>query len=125
MNSQVIYSALLVLSFIMLFSAFIPSLSENENIIMFPLAVVVFLLFNTRNVNNTYLNLLGDASYSIYLTHGFIVMLFGNLIKRFDFSLLTLCSLVFLPFVFSLVLGVYFYRVVELKVIYKSKLIFS
>ena len=92
---------------------------------MFPLAVVVFLLFNTRNVNNTYLNLLGDASYSIYLTHGFIVMLFGNLIKRFDFSLLTLCSLVFLPFVFSLVLGVYFYRVVELKVIYKSKLIFS
>lgn len=125
MSELRVYLFFVFLSLLMTFFAFISAFNIHENLIMYPLAVIVFLLFNTHNINNKYLNLLGDASYSIYLTHGFLVMLFGNIIKRFDFPFLYVFISAIIPFCCSLIVGVYFYRYVELKVIYKSKLIFN
>ncbi|ELH1124035.1 acyltransferase [Escherichia coli] len=116
---------IVVICIFLLFYVFDPNCSMKPDFIMYPLSALIFLLFNSCNINNRTLNLLGDSSYSIYLTHGFIVLLFGNIIKRLDVNYNYALLFSSLPFIFTIMIGVYFYKYVETKVIYKSKLIFS
>jgi exopolysaccharide production protein ExoZ len=69
---------------------------------------------------NRWMLLLGDASYSIYLTHGLAYMAVGMLINHFVFLKQTQPDLfLILSIVFALITGVVFYKFIERPVLKK------
>lgn len=116
-ENKLFLGSLFFCSFILLTLAFIPAFIIEPDVIMFLLAIIIFIQFYTCRINNLWLNKLGDASYSIYLTHGFVVLLYGHVIKRMNFDIIYLILLSSIPFILSLLVGVFFYQLVELRLI--------
>lgn len=79
-------------------------------------AGLLFLELNQRLQFNRQLILLGDASYSIYLTHYFALTVFTKLwyMSRLPFP----DVFIFLAVVFAILIGTIFYIVVEKKLLY-------
>lgn len=78
-------------------------------------AIIFFLAWFARGSCNKYLIILGDSSYSLYLCHTFIVMGFGVVCKRFNFSIVTLSIIGVLTIILSVLVGMISYFLFEKK----------
>ncbi|GAB2945640.1 hypothetical protein GCM10011328_23350 [Hafnia psychrotolerans] len=80
------------------------------------LSVGLFLLFFAKGSNYKAFSVLGDASYSLYLSHGFVVMGYGVVCKTFNFSLPILFIAGVVTIFTSVVIGVLSYYFIERKI---------
>lgn len=87
-----------------------------KNIPMGLMSLGLFLLFFVSKSNYKNLSVLGDASYSLYLSHGFIVMGYGVVCKTFNLSLPMLFISGVVTIFASAAIGVLGYYLIERKV---------
>lgn len=89
---------------------------EYKEIAMGLLSAGLFLLFFAKASNYKALSVLGDASYSLYLSHGFVVMGYGVVCKTFNFSLPILFIAGVVTIFASVVIGILSYYFIERKI---------
>lgn len=101
----------LALSDILLFCGFYLIFPKNENpIIVATLVIAVLLLDKIQFPANRFLTKLGDMSYSIYLCHPFV----GILFRKFKTDTLQMSAMVFvLQILVVIVLSYFCYRLIE------------
>ncbi|SEA24022.1 hypothetical protein SAMN02982996_01213 [Lonsdalea quercina] len=78
-----------------------------------PIFVVLFSACSLEGWTSRALMLIGDASYSIYLAHGFVTMTLSMLMKKLAVSDINQTAVIILTTLVSLVFGIVAYRVVE------------
>ncbi|HIF5903049.1 TPA: acyltransferase family protein, partial [Raoultella ornithinolytica] len=88
---------------------------EFSKVSMALFAIIFFLAWFARGSCNKYLIILGDSSYSLYLCHTFIVMGFGVVCKKFNFSIMTLSVIGMLTIILSVIVGLLSYFLFEKK----------
>lgn len=88
---------------------------EFSKVSMALFAIIFFLAWFSRGSCNKYLIILGDSSYSLYLCHTFIVMGFGVVCKKFNFSVMTLSVIGMLTIILSVIVGLLSYFLFEKK----------
>lgn len=91
---------------------------QSKEFAMGVLAIGLFLLFLAKGEGYQKLSILGDASYSLYLSHGFVVMGYGVLCKTFSLPLSVLFIAGALTVVTSVFIGVLSYFLIESKIQY-------
>ncbi len=84
--------------------------------LMVILGLSFFLLVFIKGSGLKRLKILGDASYSLYLSHSFIVMAYGVICKKFSFSMPVLFVFGVMTIIISLLVGVVSYYLVEVKI---------
>ena len=113
---SVIYLAVSICILCFYILAFTGFTQEYKEIAMALLSLVLFTLFLAKGGDCKKLSVLGDASYSLYLSHGFVVMGYGVLCKTFSFSMLTLFIAGILTVLMSVLIGLLSYYLVEKKI---------
>ncbi|OSN02098.1 hypothetical protein AU490_01825 [Lonsdalea populi] len=78
-----------------------------------PIFIVLFSACSLEGWTSRALMLIGDASYSIYLAHGFVTMTLSMLMKKLSVSDINQTAVIILTTLVSLAVGMIAYRVVE------------
>lgn len=76
-------------------------------------SMLIFMAFFVYNIKTRLLSIIGDASYSIYLSHTFIVMAYGIVSKSSRFSSNTLLIMSIFVFFGSIAFGIASYYLIE------------
>ncbi|NBJ33769.1 acyltransferase family protein [Serratia fonticola] len=76
-------------------------------------ATLIFFIFFASNIKTYLLSIIGDASYSIYLSHTFIVMAYGIISKSSRFSPNLLLIMSVFVFLASIAFGIASYYLIE------------
>ena len=80
------------------------------------LGLCFFLLVFVKGSGLKKLRVLGDASYSLYLSHGFVVMAYGVICKKFNFSMPMLFLLGVMTVIVSVFVGIVSYYLIEVRI---------
>lgn len=90
--------------------------NSNIEILKVVCAALVFTSFYVSSIRNKTLLTLGDASYSIYLSHTFIVMAYGIISKNNPFSSTVLLSLALPVMILCVLFGTAAYYLIEKRI---------
>lgn len=91
------------------------SMGEYRGAAMALLGLGLFLLLFVKGVKSKPLSVLGDASYSLYLSHSFVVMAYGVLCKSFNLSFPILFFAGIVTILISITIGLLSYFFIEKK----------
>lgn len=83
----------------------VPFLNDNK-IVLFISTVLFFLGYLKRDKSNKVLNIIGNASFSIYLVHALVISIGKHIIP--DLNFIKFLSLVFFSFIFGYIYHTYF-----------------
>ncbi|MBT5491586.1 acyltransferase, partial [bacterium] len=95
-------STLVLVFFIFLL---LPFIIENEMII-FLSTILFFIVYLKRDISNRFLNIIGNASFSIYLVHALVISIGKYIIP--DLNFIKFLSLVLFSFLFGYIYHIYF-----------------
>jgi exopolysaccharide production protein ExoZ len=119
------YGFLISISVLILYCLFYDANNDPFHIVSIftSFLIVFFAAVSVESTQNKLLLLIGDASYSIYLVHGFVTMLLGSIMKKFNLVDLNQVVTILATVSISLLLGIASYYLIEKNIglIFKSK----